>query len=226
MSDRGLGDMICMSGAAVRLSEIYDRLTFPCHDHHERSVRAIFALCPKVEILVLREDKDNGTRSISPEDLRGDVLSTTWLVSGVFPDPALSKAENDYASLGLDYSVRWDCCPITEAAKLVEQIPPLDEPFAFVHDDPARGFYIQGKYIQEDLRIVRPDPGVTDNILAYCSLIAWASEGHYIDSSFRHLAESIETSGVMFYHEYARRWSARRGEPEAPSRKKWTVLNS
>lgn len=225
VSDWGLGDLISLSGAIARLSVGYDRLTVPCHEHYGTSVKAIFATCPKVHVLISREKDDTGNCVVSPSEMKGDTLSTVWLLSGVAYDASLSKLENNYASLGLDYSVRWDWCPIPAAAKLVEQIPVPDEPFTFVHDDPARGFYIQSKYIHADLPIVRPDPGATDNILAYCSLISRASEGHYIDSSFKHLAESIETRGKLFYHEYSRPWSARRGEPETPSHKKWTIFN-
>ncbi len=105
----------------------------------------------------------------------------------------------------------------------MEQIDVPDEPYAFVHDDHSRDIKIREEFISKDILVIRPDSD-TPNILSYCSLITHATEGHYADSCFRHLAESIETNGLLYYHEYAKHWSPILGEPEAPSRKEWVTL--
>jgi hypothetical protein len=221
ISDLGIGDLINLSGAAVYLSQRYDRLTFPCREEQEISVRSMFALHPNIKVLMVTAKDENGNIPISPGE--GDVLSTVCFLSGVPYDRSLSKWENDYASLRAPYSVRWDYCPIPEASKHVEQIGFPDCAYAFVHDDPARVFNIREEHISTGIKVIRPDP-TTPNILSYCSLISRAAEGHYIDSSFRHLAESIPTSGSLFYHEYARPEISARMEPETQSRKEWVTF--
>src|ERR1700720_4526073 len=101
ISDMGLGDLINLSGAAVFLSEKYDKLKFPCRPEQEASVRAMFALHPKIKVLVLTQKDESGNLKIPMDD--GDVVSTICFFSGVMYDSSLSKWENDYASLRVPY---------------------------------------------------------------------------------------------------------------------------
>ncbi len=226
MCRQGMGDIINISGAAVYLAKKYKQLNFPCHDIYLTSVHSMFALNTNICVFVLKYRDELGLFPVIPEELEGEILSTNVVMSGVIAGPDLSIWEKEYASLGVPYSERWDSCPIPAACKHVEQIPIPDEPYAFVHDDYSRGINIKEKYITKELVIIRPDSS-TANILSYCALITHATEGHYCDSCFRHLAESIETKGILYYHEYAKQWSPDiMGEPERPSRKKWVTLRS
>ncbi len=225
MCRQGMGDIINISGAAVYLSRHYQKLNFPCHEIYSTSVRAMFVFNTNIHVFVLQYRDDLGLFPIIPYEL-GEILSTNGAVTGVIAVPDLSIWEKEYASLGVPYAERWDSCPIQEACKKIEQIPVPDEPYAFVHDDYSRDINIQEKYITKGILIVRPDSS-SPNILSYCALITHATEGHYCDSCFRHLAESIETRGRLYYHEYAKHWSPdTMGEPGCPSRKKWVTLRS
>ncbi len=215
----GLGDLINVSGAAVYLSRNYDRLNFPCRENYETSARSVFALHQKIHVFVLRYDDEYGIFPVIPEEMRENTLSMNWDMRS----PILSRWENEYESFGVPYSARWDYCPIEAASKQVPQIEVPDEPYAFVHDDHSRDIKIREKYLPKDMRVVRPNPSIP-NIVSYCSLITYATEGHYADSCFRHLAESIPTVGLLYYHEYAKHWSPILGEPEASSRKQWVTL--
>lgn len=224
MHHQGMGDMINISGAAVYLADnYYDRFNFPCHAYAEISMRSMFASHPKIRVFVLTYQDEMGLFPIIPEEMKGDILSTHWVLSGKFPDSSLSRFENEYASLGVPYSERWDSCPILEACKQVEQIPVPDEPYAFVHDDQSRDMVINSKYLTKGMRVIRPDPNTPD-IFSYCSLITHAAEGHYADSCFRHLAECLKPAGTLYFHEYAKYWSPIRGEPEPPSRLNWVTF--
>ncbi len=225
MHHMGMGDMINVSGAAVYLSRNYDQLNLPCHANYETSVRSMFSLHPKIRVFVLSYMDDLGLFPVIPEELGGDVLSTHWMLSGGMADPSLSRWENEYAALRVPYSERWDSCPIQGSSKQVAQVDIPDESYAFVHDDHSRDIKIREKYIPTRMRVIRPNP-ITPNILSYCALITHAAEGHYADSCFRHLAESIETKGRLYYHQYAKHWSPILGEPEGPSRKEWTTIRS
>lgn len=218
VSHLGLGDLILVSGAAVYISQSYDKLNFPCRANQEDSVKSFFELHPKIEVYVVEEI--NGVHPFIPQYLKGDIISP-GLFSPMPRDPFLSFAENYYNGLGVPYSARWDYCPIQEACTKVKQVPQRYFDFAFIHDDRSRGFNLRDNHLRMDLPVVRPDP-CSPNILSYAALISRAKEGHYIDSSFKHLAESIPTNGELYYHEYARS----EPDPDVPSRKKWVTLKS
>jgi hypothetical protein len=215
----GMGDAINVAGAAVRLSKKYSQLSFPCRSNFKASCASIFSLHPRIHVFVLKYVDEYEMFPVIPEENSGDILSTNAELYGKEINPSVSRWENEYECLGVPYSERWDSCPIQEASKLVPQIEIPNEPYAFVHDDHSRGINIQERHISKGLRVVRPDPA-TPNILAYVSIITHATEGHYSDSSFKHLAESIETNGKLVYHEYARL-----GEPQALSRKTWVTIS-
>jgi hypothetical protein len=216
ISHLGLGDLILISGAAVYISQSYDRLNFPCRANQETSVRSFFSLQPKISVYVVEEV--NGMCPFQAKHLRGDIISP-GLFSPAPRDPDLSFAENYYAGLGIPYSARWDYCPIQEACKEVRQLPQQYFDYAFIHDDHSRGLDIREEYPRKDLPVIRPDP-CSSNILSYANLISRAKEGHFIDSSFKHITESIQTDGDLYYHEYARSYP----DPDVPTRKKWVTI--
>ena len=58
--------------------------------------------------------------------------------------------------------------------------------------------------ITNDLKIVSPEKGLTENVFDYCYLIEHAAEIHVIESSFLFLIDSIKTNGKLFSHRYAK----------------------
>ncbi len=221
LSHLGMGDLILMSGAAVYLARAYDKFYFPCRSDQLTSDASFFSQHPEIEVYIVEEI--NGACVFLPKYMKGTILSPGLLIPAPRPK-AVSFAEHCYRQLGVPYSERWDSCPIAEAVKSVPQLPLPELPYAFVHDDRSRGIAIKSEHISV-FPIVRPDPSGAKNILAYAEQMTHAWEGHYIDSSFRHLAESIPTRGRLFYHEYARSDSPIKGEPDAASRKDWVVFS-
>lgn len=210
----GLGDLILLSGLAVHFSEQYDRVYVHCRKKDYNSVYSFFLLTPKVQVVPLDVD------STTPENIQvpGNAIATGFYGSPM--DRSISFAENFYRQAGVDYSVRWDKCPIQEVMnRFYDADWSYSERYRFVHHDPERGFIIPPTQIPT----IVSTPN-RSSILSYCSVMREATYVEVIDGPFLHLAESIETFGELFYHKHARPLSARWNDIDCPTRKKWNVL--
>ncbi len=62
--------------------------------------------------------------------------------------------------------------------------------FAFIHDDPSRGFVIEDNMVSKNLNIVRNNTNI--NILHYGKILENAEEIHLMESSIRCMIENIK----------------------------------
>ncbi len=194
----GIGDAINLSGAAIYLGRRDGTFTWNCFEERSKSIRSIFAKSPEVSVVTMPD----------------------WAISLLFPSchsllinrevssPIESKIdlfEHIYESHGIPYEVRWDLCPVAEAAKIVPQDPIPCDRYCFVHECPELGYLVDRSLLPKDLPWFGPNPGLEMSILAYVELLQSASEIHVIDSSFMHLVESIEVKAPLFLHNYAKK---------------------
>lgn len=192
-----MGDMIALAGGAVYLAKQMGHLILPYDSVNESSTREIYRDHPEIELITTRQAlKQVQSLGFIPLDMG---------LSFEYEDDERAKFHGDdfqffYWRKGIPYTERWKSSPILKAAISVEQIPVPRSEYAFVHEDPVRGFGIDWKF---GLPIVRPaSHGRT--ILAHKALIENATEVHVIDSAFFHLAEQIDPKGKLFFHRYAR----------------------
>ena len=101
------------------------------------------------------------------------------------------------------YATRFDYCHLRENSFKVKQIEREHTRYAFVFDDPKRGFVINRNKVAK-LPIVTQKEDYNTSILAYRDIIENAEEVHCIDSSFFHLVNSFRPKGKLFYHKYVR----------------------
>jgi hypothetical protein len=80
--------------------------------------------------------------------------------------------------------------------------------YAFVHDDPSRGLFVDRSSISRDLSVYHPSEGprLSNVIFDYALLIERAAEVHVMDSAFALLADELNLSHVRrkVLHVYAR----------------------
>jgi hypothetical protein len=115
-----------------------------------------------------------------------------------------------YEQAGLPYAVRFEKCPIKEAAKKVPQVTPLfpNHRKIFLHDDAPRGFPIT-RLVPNGEDAFRPKPEEKHlSILRYAEAIQEALEIHVIDSAFFWLVNAL-LSGTplkarLYFHAYVR----------------------
>ncbi len=215
----GIGDAINLSGAAIYLARRDGRLTWHAFAGSEKSVMSIFALNPEVEVVTIPD------WAINP--FANTVTCHTLIFSDEIVIPKKSKLDmfdHIYTAHGVPYSVRWDMCPVKEAAKLVPQDPlPDEENYCFVHESPKYGYRIDRSRLPKDLPLYGPEQGLNLSILAYVDTLKAATEIHVVDSAFFHLTESIETCAKLFWHRYSREYIP--GWNSYKTRHNWTVFS-
>lgn len=107
-----------------------------------------------------------------------------------------------YLQVGIPYQGRFDECywkrDLDEEERVFQRIAP-SQPYAFVHDDPSRGYMIDTNGI--DLPIVRNDPTVS--IFHLGLVLERATQIHCMESSIRCMIESLDVSRCqLYYHNF------------------------
>jgi hypothetical protein len=216
----GLGDLILLSGAIVKLLQRYGRLRIYCYAAHEVSVRSFFAAYPGLVIVPIPRGAcwyGLPDESALRPSVDGKILRCGFYAAqGVRSD--ISFPELFYAQLGIPYKERFESCPLEAAAEEVTQLETdLD---VFVHDDASRGFHIT-KGIDSQ-KVYRPfENGAS--ILQLVNILRKMRKIHCMDSCIYHLVESL--LGIMaelYYHRYPRLYIP--GWFDYPKRYPWQIL--
>lgn len=212
----GLGDHILCHALVVHLAEPHESVGLFVKRAYLESVRFMYRDEPRLRFFAVRDDREVAAFlrawpqrpciriGFEQLDIRGR-----------------SFAESFYRQAGLDYALRWNSAvrrdPQRERA-LQRALGGPAGPYVFLHDDPARGYVIDHRRLPQGLPIVRPRPGLTDNIFDYALVMERAQEIHCMDSSFRHVVDTLGLAGPrLFLHLYAK-------GVDVPSRLPWTVL--
>jgi hypothetical protein len=84
----------------------------------------------------------------------------------------------------------------------------INEDYIFVHDDNIHNHpdhrgpkTIKNELLPSDIRIIRVEPTLTDNIFDYCLLIEKAKEVHCIESCFAYMTDLLNLN-KFYIHEY------------------------
>ena len=129
--------------------------------------------------------------------------------------------EGFYACAGIPFAHRWTHFHLRRnfesEQKALNHLNPTRQPFAFVHDDPSRGFILNPD-IPTELTVIKNDP--TINIFDMISVLETASEIHCMESSFRCLIEHIDTIVCPLYLHTSARPERRMGKFVLSSSKK------
>jgi len=115
---------------------------------------------------------------------------------------------NFYLQHNLDYEKKWKDFNIlrnTEIENIFFDSLYINDKYIFVHDDER--FSINTDLLPKNIRIIRAERGMTDNIFEYCKVIEEAEEVHCIESSFAFLIDNLGLNKNFIIHRYARRIS-------------------
>ena len=217
----GLGDYIILSGGLKYLKR--NNLLGPafciCKHSNLNSVKQLYADIDSFEIIAVNDW------------LEAEILVKQWkdekMLIGF--DKMIDWQYFDidfYRIIGVDFKERWNSFTIKRnfdaENKLLNKIN-LPEKFAFVHDDPSRGYLITHQHINKHLPIVRPY--ITNSIFDWISVLEKATEIHCICSSFKHLVDSLpEIKADLFYHHsYVNNGNPREASTSA-SKKNWKII--
>lgn len=218
----GLGDHIVCNGMVRELCRGNDKVHLFCKHRNIVPVSFMYRDLPNLELIPVTEWEEC-VKFYENHDVRS--LKTGGQGEG-WVDDGRSFDRIFYDQAGMEHGKRWSSFHVERDMKrelaLFRRFGLVENNYIFVHDDKRRGMRIRDSYIMNKPNLMRPLKGLTRNIFDYTYILENAREIHCIDSSFRLLADSIETRANLFFHFYARPINL---NLETPSTKhNWTRL--
>ena len=219
----GLGDQIICNAIIRFFENRYGPVFTFAKTNNVESVQFMFR---DIAVTVVEVDNDDHVKQIL-RDKRDDRVICIGHCGNRWND-YLEKESFDqvfYQQAGVPFEERWNGFKYVQADNYPSpMLNPLEEPYEFFHDDPSRGFFIRRPEYEFGIGLaVKPLRDIANNIFLWDRVISAATEIHCINSSFLLLADSIPTTGKLFYHRYARREGGAFGYPRL--KKNWTIID-
>jgi hypothetical protein len=130
-----------------------------------------------------------------------------------------------YRQLNVDFKERWDSFFYKRDVEvedcLFDERNPEKLPYSLIHNLDSTGTD-RIDYSKVSPALKRIYVTKSDTIFDYGKLIENANEIHCIDSSFKHIVDSIPTNGELFYHKNYNFRSTSSNDHQY--RKKWNVI--
>lgn len=114
--------------------------------------------------------------------------------------------EGFYEQHGVSMEKRWDSFFVERDSQRENHFFNkfnINSEYLFVHEDQSRGMNIT-KGIDSNIRVIKAERSLTNNIFDYLKLIENAKEIHCIPSSFLFLCDSFGFSNKKVMHKYSR----------------------
>jgi len=222
----GLGDhIICNALVRNIYSENLEKsntIYLFCKKNNQRSVSFLYRDLIKLKLLLVNSDKE--VEEYLQKNRKKNIIKIGF-GNANFKKYTFDRAF--YEQLHLDFKLRWEnfffVRDIEREKRLFKYYNLKEYEYVFLHDDKERNFVINLDYItKNNLKIVRPIKGLTDNIFDYCYLLENAFEIHCMDSSFKNLIDSLNPkTNRLFHHIYIR---GRSNKNVSSSRLKWVKI--
>lgn len=127
-----------------------------------------------------------------------------WPTSNLNPDKQMPWTADMifYKQMKIPYKLRYSKCywqrdKISEEKIFNTLIKDKSKPYAFIHDEPERGFIIKKEHIASNLQIIRNN--TKENIFNFGLILERATEIHVMESSIRCMLETLDTSKAKHY---------------------------
>jgi hypothetical protein len=197
----GLGDHIICNGLVRSLIKDEEMYVLFVKPHNRSTVEFMYRDLKNLSFIEGDDEFVNNflkNNQIKREDI---------IVAGFYNHPnAKEFDETFYLQNNLPFILRWEKFYVNrdleKEKSIFEKYNVTEDEYIFIHDDKDRGFIIdEKKILHKDLPIVRPIPGLTNNVFDYCYLMKNSIESHFIDSSFRLVFDSLKLRNTyIFYH--------------------------
>lgn len=199
----GLGDMILCNGLVRNICKKFDKVVTFVKPEYRDSIVFMYRDLTNLEVIPMQETSiDIFLQKVEPDSKIvvgfGNIehLLETYRFDECF-----------YRQVGLKFERRWSDFYIQRdheaEQKLMQSYGLEKDEYIFIHDDPARGYFLNEQLLPKDIKQFRPD-GREKNIFNYCSIIENAKEIHAMDSCFKHIADSLALTNALYYHVYVR----------------------
>jgi hypothetical protein len=214
----GLGDHIICNGLVRKLIKDEKKYSLFCKKHNVISVSYMYRDIKNLSILPI--DSDNDVLDYKHEDI---IYIGHQNLHEIMLKHRCQWDEAFYKQVNIDFKERWDSFyyerNLINEKKLYDRLNPDNEKFVLIHNTDSTGTdRINYDLIPKEYKLIFVEK--VDNIFDYGFLIATAKEIHCIDSSFKHLVDSIPTIGKLYYHKNFNN----RTNLEHNHKKKWTII--
>jgi len=229
---QGLGDHLICSGLYRKISERASSVLIPVRKMYKSEVERLLFNVPQASIIsypdfYFREMTIANGRILARENyeiLKLGYFGRTYLELADRFDEAF------YSQAGVDFKERWRSFDYLRNQRKEEELftnlVKTKKKYAFLHDDPARGFEIDTKFISPDVEIIRPIKKRA-SIFDYRLILERAEEIHCIESSFSVFIDNLKLSTEMkFIHRYSRPEAIQDSKHEASYQSQWHILPS
>jgi len=200
----GLGDHIICNGMIRHFCELYDSITLFCYTHYAKNVKYMFRDLKNLIILDFKTEPEV-VSYITQNNLQKDLIRIGF--ENLHQHLTYTTFDKAFYTLaGLDFDIRFSKFYLqrdySREEELVKTLNPTGEPYAFVHDDPDRGYSID---IDCDYNIIRNDKRFL--LFDYISLLENAEQIHLMQSSFKDMINSFKMNKPKIYqHNYVRNY--------------------
>ena len=223
----GLGDHIDCNGMVRFILEIgnYDRIHLFVKSTYHDMVEYMYSDEDRISLVKVDPKKNEDAQVVEYiKSLSGAKLLRVGHENYPFGREKIDNKncwEYFYEQLSLPYNIKVDYFhldrDLDEEARLLRKLNTSGAPFAFVHDDPEKGFNLNTDYVEnKDLKIIRNDP--TENVFHFLGILEQAEEIHCMESCFKSLIEIYAKTDKLFYHDF-------RGHPLGTrTNKQWEII--
>lgn len=214
----GLGDHIICNGLIRRLIQKNSKYGIFTKEHNVDSVSFMYRDLNNLKVIPIIDD----STIIEYKD-KEIMLIGHGNLPIVIQQHGCLWDESFYKQMNIDFSERWNSFyykkDIKKEKGLFDNLNPNKEKFALIHNEDSTGTdRIDYSKINPELKQIFVKKSET--IFDYGFLISMATEVHCIDSSFKHLVDSLPTMGKLFYHKNFKP----RTSLDHNHRKKWIII--
>lgn len=212
----GLGDHIICNGLVRKITQDKKNYGIFTKTHNFESVSFMYRDLKNLKVIPVQ----NETEISNYKDILTighQNLNEIMLKHGCLWD------ESFYKQINIDFSERWNSFYYNRDFKseksIYDELNPNKEKFALIHNEDSTGTErVDKTKINPELKQIFLQKRKT--IFEYGFLIATATEIHCIDSSLKHLVDSLPTMGKLFYHKNFNT----RTTLEHNHKKKWIII--
>ncbi len=231
-SHQGLGDHILCNGLYRSLSMDYEKVVIPVKSKNFDSVKRMLSDLDNVQIVRIADNLEKWFMRFFV--LRAKIVSTKTVLLGKYGiDFFLDGVrfdENFYIQAQIPFEYRWENFLVVRDQRreeaLFARLGCGNEPYIFLHEDPARGFLIDKSKLPGTHHVVRPLPNPNEfSLFEYRLVLENAVEIHVIESAFAAFIESMNLNVAKFAHRYARPEASSDFRSEFTYRSKWEIIS-
>jgi len=202
----GLGDHIICNGIVRHFFDIHNELTVFCKPHYESNVKYMYKDNDNINILSVGDDSDVNKYIVDNRILK-DVIFVGF--GGLHSQGAKTFDEAFFKMVGLSLDDRFNKFKFIrdkeKEKEILNILNPTGEPYIYIHDDKDRGFSIDRKKINSNLKVIENDKKFY--MFDMLGVIENAEEVHMMQTGMKDLINSfIFEKPKFFLHWYVRNY--------------------